>query len=132
MISGYLPPRWLVIGALVAALAVLLGVWDHRRLAAAEKRGADGVRAEYAAAAEEQRTRNLELQRAAEQRYVVQAEVRERFIVETITEIQHAAAPLASCALPADAVRLLNSAGRCASGSDPTACGPGDAVPLAR
>lgn len=79
-------------------------------------------------AAQEQATRNRELQRQAELRYVVRGETRDRFFVTTVREIADAAAPLRACVLP-DRVRLrLNAAARCAA--DPAAsCGPAGEVP---
>ena len=123
--------RYAAIAAAVVLAALALAAWDSARLKRAEKRGADLVRAAVEAEADAQRQRNLDLQRAAEKRYVVQAEVRERVITQTITEVHYAAAPLASCPVPADVVRLLNRASRCAGEGGPAACEPGGPLPVA-
>ena len=119
-----IPPlyRWLAIAVAVVLGALALVAWDLARIKRAEARGDARARAELKEQADAQTARNRELQRAAEIRYTVRAEARERFIVQTITEIRHAAAPLAVCPVPADAVRLLNGAARCARG-DPAAAG---------
>lgn len=83
-------------------------------------------------AAQAQVARNIELQRAAEKRYTVTAQARETFITGKTKEIRNAAAPLATCPVPVDAVRLLNAAGACARGDSAAACGTGDQVPGAR
>lgn len=69
-------------------------------------------------------------ERAAEvvERVTVQTVYRDRFITNTIKEIEHAAQPLAVCPVPADAVRLLNDAARCAREDRPAACGADAAV----
>ncbi len=124
--------RWLAGAAAVVLLALALVAWDTARIKRAEARGDQRARAELKAQADEQTERMRQLQRAAETRYTVQAETRERYFVETITEVRHAAAPLASCALPADVVRLLNAAGSCAREDSAAACGAGEPVPVAR
>lgn len=119
--------------ALMIVLAIVAAWWKvDRMFAAAEARGYDRRAAEDKAAAEAQTTRMRELQRAAELRYVVQAEGRDHFFVTTIREIRDAAAPLAACPLP-DAVRVrLNQAAQCARGDSQAACGAADEVPGAR
>lgn len=78
---------------------------------------------------QEQTTRNRDLQRAAELRYVVKGETRDRFFTNTIKEIVHDAAPLAACVLP-ESVRLrLNDANRCARSDSPASCGAAGEVP---
>lgn len=80
-------------------------------------------------ASQDQATRNRELQRAAELRYVVKGETRDRFFVTTVKEISDAAAPLAACPVP-DAVRVrLNALNACASSDSPAACGTAGKVP---
>lgn len=124
--------RWLAGAALIALGALALVAWDSARIKRAEARGDTRARAELKAQADAQTERNRELQRAAETRYTVQAGVREEFIGYTITEIRHAAAPLATCPVPADAVRLLNRASSCAREDTAATCGTGEPVPVAR
>jgi hypothetical protein len=126
-----LNPRVLIVLALAALLS-----FSHFT---AYRKGKATVRAEWAAEhveterqAQAQAQRNRELQRAAETRYTVQAGVREEFIGYTITEIRHVAAPLASCAVPADAIRLFNRAAECARSDSPASCIPDKPVPVAR
>lgn len=107
----------------VVALVAAVFAWDRHRLGVAERAGYDRAVAEGKSAAEAQAERNRELARAAEKRYVVQAEARERVIVTTITEVRDATQHLASVPLGADAVRLLNHAGACASEDRPATCG---------
>ncbi|WBY02140.1 hypothetical protein PE066_00965 [Ramlibacter tataouinensis] len=57
------------------------------------------VHAEYHAATIAQQERNRELQPAAERRYTVAAEARERVITETITEVRYVTKNLAACPL---------------------------------
>lgn len=80
-------------------------------------------------ASQEQASRNRELQRAAELKYTVQGETRDRFFVTTVKEIHEAAAPLAACVVPEPVIRLLNAARDCASGDSPASCGPAGQVP---
>ena len=113
-----------LIRAAIAFAAVTALLWGYRLWAESlRETGRAEVRAEHAEAARAAETRNRELQRAAETRYVVQAATRDRFFVETIREVSHAAAPLAACPVPDDARRLLNAAATCASGDSPAACG---------
>lgn len=125
------PYKWLIYGGF--ALAVCIGVpilWE-RHNATEQAIGYDKRAAEDKTAAEAQTARNRELQRAAETRYVVQAQARDRFIVQTVTEVRHVTDPLASCPVPADAVRLLNDAARCASADSAAACGADKPLPAA-
>lgn len=129
-------PTGLLIRLAVIAAAVAAVLWGYHLWAESLREdGREEIRAEHAEAARAAETRMRELARAAEVRYVVQAEARDRFITKTLTEVRHAAAPLVSCVLPADAVRLLNDANACASDPTAAACGgPGpvrDAEPLA-
>lgn len=126
-----LNPRFLILLAVLAALS-----FSHFTV---YRKGKATVRAEWAAErvemerqAQAQAQRQRDLQRAAELRYTVQAGVREEFIGYTITEIRHVAAPLASCAVPADAIRLLNRAAECARSDSAATCGAGEPVPVAR
>ena len=120
---------------LMLALAALLS-FSHFT---AYRKGKATVRAEWAAEhveterqAQAQAQRNRDLQRAAELRYTVQAGVREEFIGYTIKEIRHVAAPLASCPVPPDVVRLLRDAADCAREDRSTTCSSGQPVPVAR
>lgn len=84
--------------------------------------------AKAVAAVAEWEQKNRDLQRSAEKRYTVVQGIRDRFIVQTIREIRHAAAPLASCPVPEPARGLLNDAADCARGDSPSACGADDGV----
>lgn len=108
--------------ALVAAAVAAL-LWGYHLWAESLREdGREEVRAEHAEAARAAETRMRELARAAEVRYVVQAEVRDRFFVETVREVSHAAAPLAACPLPAGLVGVLNAAAACAADDSAAAC----------
>ncbi len=128
---------WLLNPRVIFALAlVALLSFTHFT---AYRSGKQVIRAEWQAAqveqereAQAQAQRIRELQRAAETRYTVQAGVREEFIGYTIREGHHAAAPIASCALPADLVRLLNSAATCARSDTATACSIDQPLPVSR
>jgi hypothetical protein len=85
---------------------------------------ADAERLKVQQAAAEQAARNRELQRAAEMRYTVAAEARERVIVETIVEVRRESQSLATCPVPEPARRLFNRAAKCAA--DPAAPGCAD------
>ena len=123
-----LTSRALILAAIVAA--AVAGWW--RLTAYYERRGYERAQAEYAQTARIQQDRMRELARAAELRYTVARQGQDRFFVTTIKEIDHAAAPLASCPVPPDAVRLLNNAARCARGDAASSCGAADEVPDAR
>lgn len=116
----YMITRWrLIVGALLLAMYPALYV----------KGRMDGSRLEMAkatSAAAEQTQRMRDLQRAAELRYTVQAETRDRFIVTTVKELTNATTSLAACPVGADAVRLLNDARACAD--SPASCGSNGAV----
>jgi hypothetical protein len=119
------PYHWLALAAVVAALtAGYFGWQDHQR-----DIGREEARSEAKAAATAQTQRMRDLQRAAELRYTVTSQVREKWFVATVKEIRDAAAPLASCPVPDRAVGLLNAARECASGDPAAACGAGDGVP---
>jgi hypothetical protein len=120
---------------LLAALVVAVGWFVHheREIGRAEVQAKwDAERAALQAKVREQQDRNLELQRAAEKRYTVVAEVRDRFITKIVTEVRDATVNLAACRLSPDAVRLLDRAGRCASQDRPASCGAGLGVQSTR
>lgn len=91
----------------------------------------DAERVALQAEVQEQRARNLDLQRAAEKRYTVVTEVRERFITKIAPEVRNATDNLAACRLSPAAVRLLDAASRCAGKDRPATCATGDPVPAA-
>jgi len=78
--------------------------------------------------ADQQRERNRDLQRSAEKKYTVQTEVRDRFFTETILEVRHEAAPLATCPVPESLRLRLNEAAACARQDRPASCSVGDEV----
>lgn len=120
---GLVPTSLLIrlgLAAAAVAGAVAAYAWWAGEL---REEGRAEVRAEMAAAVAAQEARNRELQRAAEKRYVVAAEIRERVIVETIVEVRHAAQDLAACPVPDRARRLLNDAAACARDGSAAACG---------
>lgn len=126
--SLLLSPRLWIALALAAALAFThLTVYRAGRHAVQAQWDEAKVAQERAAQA--QAERNRELQRAAEKRYVVQGQVRDRFFVTTIKEIRDAAAPLAACPVPEPVRVRLNAAAQCARGDSPAACGADDRVP---
>lgn len=122
------------IAALLVIVLAIAGAWwkVDRMFAAAEQRGYDRRAAEDKAAADAQTQRNRDLQRAAEKRYTVATEARDRFITTTIKEVHHAAAPLATCPVPDDVRVRINAAARCALGDSPASCGADDGVPASR
>lgn len=126
------PRLWLAVLLAVAAVSgvsYLKGRSDGAKAVTTEWKLAQ---AETDRLARAQQDRNRDLQRAAELRYTVQAETRDRFITQTIVEIRHEAAPLAACPVP-DAVRVrLNAAARCAGGDHAAPCGAGEPLPVAR
>lgn len=115
--------------AVVLALLVAAGAAGWWRLTAYhEARGYKRAQQEAAQAAEVQRESNRLRARAAEGAYTAAAQVRERFIVTTVKEVQHATDNLAGCTLSPRAVRLLNDAAQCARQGGPAACGAGDGL----
>jgi hypothetical protein len=122
----------LAAGVLIV-LAIAAAWWkvDHV-LAAREEVGYQRRAAEDGAAANAQAARNRDLQRAAELRYIVAAEPRDRFFVTTVREIRHDTDNLAACVLTPGAVRRLHDAAACARGDSAAACGPGEPVPVSR
>lgn len=127
-----IPVRWMVAGAVGVALVVGVPILIGRYNESLREDGRAEVREEMRQVAEEQTARNRELQRAAELRYTVVAETRDRFITKTVKEVHYAAAPLAACPVP-DAVRLrINAASACARDDSGAACAADDGVPAAR
>lgn len=90
------------------ALALAAGVWKLWHTA--DKAGYERSQREYQAAAEKQREANRFTAHAAEKKESARVVYRDRVITKTITEVRDASAPLASCPLPADTIRLLNDA----------------------
>ncbi|CAN7676657.1 hypothetical protein LJR039_005395 [Pseudorhodoferax sp. LjRoot39] len=117
------------IAVLGIAALVLAGLLLHQRAQTAQARQA---LAEYQLAGEQatelQRESNRSRAAEVEQRVVTQTVYRDRFITKTIKEIELVTEPLAACPVPADAVRLLNDAARCAREDRPAACGADDAL----
>lgn len=126
------PGRWLLLAALAAALFFGIPLIVHRYDEARRDEGRQERAEETRIAAEEQTAKNRDLQRAAEKRYVVQAETRTRYLTKTTTEVRYAAAPLASCPVPEPARVQLNAAAACARGDPAAACGADGKVPAAR
>jgi len=123
-----LTARLIAIGLLV--LAISAGCWKVYH--AIDSRGYQRAKAEDKAAADAQAARNREMQRAAELRYTVAAEARDRYIIETVTEVRHAAESLAACPVPDRLRGLLNDAAACARGDPASACGADRPLPVAR
>lgn len=133
MISlALIPWRWLLLAALAAAVLVGVPILWHRHNADQQQIGYERRAAEDKAAAEAQTARMRDLQRQAELRYTVQATARDRFIVETITEVRHAAQSLAACPVPDSARVQLNAAASCARGDPGSPCAAGEPVPDTR
>lgn len=117
-------------GAVLLLAALATSHWYAYRL------GGQGVQARfdrYVAAGDRAAIRQSDSNREraieVEERIVVQTLYRDRFITQTVKEIEHAAQPLALCPVPADAIRLLNDAARCAREDRPAACGADAALP---
>lgn len=128
ILGWFNPTRWIALAVLFAALG---GVYAWR-VHVERDIGREEVRAEWdkervanAAAAQLQAERNRDLQRAAELRYTVRAEVREEFIAVTVKEIRHATDNLAACVLSPAAVDGLRRASACAREDSAAACGAG-------
>jgi hypothetical protein len=130
VVNLLLNPKALIALALAAVLA-FTHVVTYRAGRHAVQAKWDEATVASERAAQEQASRMRELQRAAELRYVVKREAQDRYFVTTVREVHDAAAPLASCPLPADLRRLLDAADRCAR--DPASSGcAADGVPPAR
>ena len=129
--TALLSPRLLIALVLVAVLG--FSHFSMYRKGRADVRQAwDAAKVTQERAAQEQAARMRELQRQAELHYTVQAEARDRFIVQTVREVRHASESLAACPLPADLRGLLHGAAACARGDSAAACGPGEPVRDAR
>lgn len=118
------------IGILFALVLLLAGtsLWQRAEAAKARLALAEFQRAAEQAA-EAQREANRGKGEIAAKQEAARGQARERFITKVEKEIVYVAAPLADCALPADAVRLLNDARRCAIEGTAAACGSGDGLP---
>lgn len=131
-----LVPRWILLALLAAALLVAGLERTQVLKARAETADARQALADYRLASEQQAERQREANRGraagAEVRYVTQTVYRDRIITKTLKELPDAAAPLAACPVPADAVRLLNAAAACAREDRPSACQPDDVMSGAR
>jgi hypothetical protein len=120
-----LNPRLWIALALAGVLAFShFTVYRSGRAAVQAKWDAAAVAQERASQA--QTARNLELQRAAERKYVVQQDARDRFHTVTVREISHEAASLASCPVPERLRMRFNAARDCALGNSPASCGADD------
>jgi hypothetical protein len=127
-----LPYRLAIAAFFVAICTLGLFAYGHRQFVkgeAATQVRWDAERVALKAQVQAQAARNLDLQRAAEKRYVVQGEIRDHYITKTITEIRHETANLAACVVSAPAVRMFNDAGSCASEDSASACGTDGKVP---
>lgn len=123
------PGRWLLVLGLLAAVAVGAPILKARYDANQQRIGYERAQAESAHAMRIQQDRMRELARAAELRYTVARQGQDRFFVTTIKEIEHAAAPLATCPVPADVRLRINAAAACARGDRSSACGAADPMP---
>jgi hypothetical protein len=120
-----LNPRLWIALALAGVLAFShFTVYRSGRAAVQAKWDAAAVAQERASQA--QTARNLELQRAAERKYVVQQDARDRFHTVTVREISHEAASLASCPVPERLRMRFNAARDCALGDPAASCGADD------
>ncbi len=118
------------IAALATAALVLGGLLLHQRVQTAQARQAlSDYQLASERATELQRESNRGRAAGVEQRVVTQTVYRDRYITKTVKEIERVTEPMAACPVPADAVRLLNEAARCAREDRPAACGADDAVP---
>jgi hypothetical protein len=121
---------WAAIGLAVILAFSHLTAYRHGKQSVQEKWDAAKVATERAV--QEQAQANRDLQRQAELKYVVRRDAQDRFLVTTVKEIEHAAAPMASCPVPPDVVRLLNAANDCAGSDSPASCGADGQVPETR
>lgn len=108
-------------------LAIVTGVWKIWHTA--DKAGYERSQREYQEAAERQRESNRGTARKAEGNEAVRVVYRDRIITQTTTEVRDASAPLASCPLPLDTIRLLNNAAKCAREGGSASCSADDALP---
>lgn len=116
----------------IAILLLVVGALSgwHFLTAHYESVGYQRAKDEDQQAMAEQAAANRALQRQAELRYVVQAETREHFIVQTVTEIRHETDNLRACALTAAARDRLRRAAACARGDSAAACSPDKPLPV--
>lgn len=112
----------------VVLLVALAGShwWAHSRGAAGVQSKFDAHVAATEKAAGDQREANRGRAVEVEERIVTQTVYRDRYITKTAKEIERVTQPLASCPVPADAVRLFNDAARCAREDRPASCGADD------
>jgi len=116
------------------ALACLLSfthLYAYRSGRHAVQTAWDAAKVAQERAAQEQATRNRDLQRAAELRYVVRGETRDRYFVTTVKEIHDAAAPLAACPVPEPLRLRINAAIDCAGSDSSASCVAPSGVPEA-
>ncbi|MGB3068432.1 MAG: hypothetical protein WBC18_07790 [Ottowia sp.] len=119
-----LTAKLLALGLIVLAIAA--GVWKIWRTA--DQAGYDRSQREYQAAAELQREANRGAAHKADKKEAIRVVYRDRVITKTITEVRDASAPLASCPLPTDTIRLLNNAAKCAREGGSATCALDDAL----
>jgi hypothetical protein len=123
-----LNPR--ILASLVFAIVLAFTHFSaYRKGKQAERLRSDAVLIAQEREVQAHAARNRELQRAAEKAYVVQAEVRDRFLVTTVREISDAAAPLAACPVPESVRVRLNAVRACALSDSSAACGADDPLP---
>jgi hypothetical protein len=123
--SLLLNPR--ILASLVFAIVLAFThLTAYRKGKQTERMRSDAVLIAQEREAHAQTARNLELQRAAEKRYVVQQDARDRFHTVTVREISHEAASLASCPVPERLRMRFNAARDCALGNSPASCGADD------
>lgn len=118
----------------IAVLAVitlmLAGLLLHQRAQTAQARQSlSDYQLASERATELQREGNRGRAAEVEQRVGIQTVYRDRFITKTVKEIERVTEPLASCPVPADAIRLLNDASRCAREDRSASCGADSSVP---
>ena len=123
-----LTSKLVALGLIVLAIAA--GVWKLWHTA--DKAGYDRSQREYQAAAEQQREGNQGTARKAEGNEAVRVVYRDRIITQTITEVQDATAPLASCPVPAAAIGMLNDAAQHARSDRPASGAVDYALPGAQ
>lgn len=120
--------RLTVLGLILLALAA--GIWKLWHTA--DKAGYERSQREYQAAAERQRESNRGAAHKAESTESIRTVYRTRVVTKIVKEIQDATAPLATCAVPSVAVRMLNDAAKCAREGGPATCASDFSLPGAR
>ena len=125
--------NWRVWAVMVITITLLASHWK------AYVMGKKTVQAEWTIEREasnekarETRERNRTAALTAEKIYIDREKVRTEFLVTTMKEVTHETANLATCALDAGDVGLLNAAAHRAFENRPTAAGTDNAVPVAR